>query len=195
MFAYITFVLICVELWIVNAQTPTNWGSCPDHPTVDQFDLEKFQGPWYEIERSFYVFELLGNCPKFNFSITSGDSMEVKFSMKNRITGNKNVIDGLAYPKPYNPAIWDYRVNSGLPKYLSRIMPGSGKYFILDTDYDSYAIMYSCSNLGLFHSDLIWVLGRDKNLEPESRTLIYTHLNNLHIDEARLTLSKQLNCP
>lgn len=70
-------------------------------------------------------------------------------------TGNKNVIEGHAYPKHYNPAIWDYRVNSGLPKYLSRIMPGSGKYFILDTDYDNYAIMYSCSNLGLFHSGKI----------------------------------------
>lgn len=62
------------------------------------------------------------------------------------------MFDGTAYPKRYNSAIWDYRVNTGLPKYLARIMPGSGKYYILDTDYENYAIMYSCSNLGLFHS-------------------------------------------
>lgn len=41
MFAFVSFVLICAELLTVDAQTPTNWGPCPDHPTVDQFDLEK----------------------------------------------------------------------------------------------------------------------------------------------------------
>lgn len=67
-------------------------------------------------------------------------------------TGKPNVFDGIAYTKFGNPAIWDYRVSTTLPRYISRIMPGSGKYYVLDTDYDNYAILWSCSNLGLIHS-------------------------------------------
>lgn len=35
---------------------------------------------------------------------------------------------------------------------LARMLPGSGKYIILDTDYEHYAILYSCSDLGILHA-------------------------------------------
>lgn len=193
MFAFSFAALIYGHLLMVHAQSPASFGSCPDHPTVNDFDLSKFQGTWYEIERSFYVFELLGHCPKFTFTLSPDNNLEVKFSMKNRLTGNANTFDGIAFTK-FNPAIWDYRVNTNLPRYIARIMPGSGKYYVLDTDYDNYAILWSCSNLGIFHSDLVWILGRRKTLEPEQRSIIYSVLSDLKIDEDRLILSKQAQC-
>ena len=51
-----------------------------------------------------------------------------------------------------NPAVWDYRVSTNFPRQISRIMPGSGKYYVLDTDYENFAILWSCSNLGFIHS-------------------------------------------
>ena len=36
-------------------------------------------------------------------------------------------------------------------------------YQILDTDYDSYAIVYDCRDYGFFSFDYLWILAR----EPE----------------------------
>ena len=34
-------------------------------------------------------------------------------------------------------------------------------YFVLDTDYDNYSIVYSCGNFaGLFTFDMLWILAR-----------------------------------
>ncbi|XP_026677582.1 uncharacterized protein LOC113466415, partial [Diaphorina citri] len=88
-----------------------------------------------------------------------------------------------------------YRVDSRLPVVMARMLPTSGLYYVLHTDYDHYAILWSCSNLGLFHADQIWVLGRERDLEVGDRTFVYQTLQDLGLDEGRLVLTKHANCP
>ncbi|XP_072159523.1 apolipoprotein D-like [Bemisia tabaci] len=75
------------------------------------------------------------------------------------------------------------------------MLPGAGEYSILDTDYEQYAILWSCSDLGFFHADLIWVMGRDKDLPAEVRHKIYTSLQELGFDPEILVLTNHKNCP
>lgn len=63
-----------------------------------------------------------------------------------------NVYTGEVVPERKNPSVWDVRPKTSLPSMISRILPGSGKYYVLDTDYDNFAILWSCSNMGLMHS-------------------------------------------
>lgn len=37
-------------------------------------------------------------------------------------------------------------------KYSSRPIPYESEYTILDTDYDNYAVMWSCSGIGPVHT-------------------------------------------
>jgi len=44
----------------------------------------------------------------------------------------------------------------------------AGDYWLLDTDYTGYAIVYTCSDvLGLFKSEFAWLLTREKNPSEE----------------------------
>lgn len=37
-------------------------------------------------------------------------------------------------------------------KYISTPLPYDSEYTILDTDYDNYAVMWSCSGIGPVHT-------------------------------------------
>lgn len=46
------------------------------------------------------------------------------------------------------PTTFVYRqFKTQLPKAIARIMPGSGRYHVLYTDYDHYCILWSCSEM------------------------------------------------
>jgi apolipoprotein D and lipocalin family protein len=65
---------------------------------------------------------------------------------------------GTAVPGTSNAAELNYRADTRLPSAVARMMPGSGVYRVLDTDYDNYAILWSCSNLGIMHAGIAFLI-------------------------------------
>lgn len=59
---------------------------------------------------------------------------------------------GKATPKGDGSAVLDYKVDSRLPDFIARMLPGAGRYTLLATDHETYALIYSCSDLRLFHA-------------------------------------------
>lgn len=49
-------------------------------------------------------------------------------------------------------------------KYTIPLTPET-KYSVLETDYDSYAVLWSCQNLGLAHTQNAWIMSR-KRIPP-----------------------------
>ena len=46
-------------------------------------------------------------------------------------------------------------------------------YTVLDTDYDTYSIVYSCGNFyGLFTFDLLWVLARENTFSADANSVV-----------------------
>jgi len=74
-------------------------------------------------------------------------------------------------------------MQSRLPAAIARLtnpfLPGSGRYQVLFSDYDNFAILYSCANLAIAHTDQVWVLGREMEFDVEVRAKIYDILTKL----------------
>ncbi|PSN44494.1 Apolipoprotein D [Blattella germanica] len=190
----IVSVVFIVGLTIVSSQS-LGLGKCPKYSTMKTLDLKKFEGQWYEVERSFYLMEMFSTCTSLTFSTKPSGSMKVTVKSIGRLTGSPSVSLGTAVPIKNGSAQLDYRVDTKFPPAVSRMMPGSGRYLVLDTDYDNYAILWSCSNMGLMYSDQIWVLGRDREIPVWARAVIYSRLTELKLDSDRLTLTRHKNCP
>lgn len=65
---------------------------------------------------------------------------------------------------------------------FSDLQPFWGNYDILETDYDSYAIIYSCTNLlnGLYRTEYAFVLTRDVIYEgTPQHTALYNKVQNV----------------
>ena len=61
--------------------------------------------------------------------------------------------------------------------YFATGTPGCGQYWILDTDYESFAAVYSCQDILLGRSVFAWILTRDK--VPSQETVSRLSLFNV----------------
>ncbi|KAI8127288.1 hypothetical protein FF38_03226 [Lucilia cuprina] len=196
--------VICLFLLLMDSAYAVGFGRCPKYPSMPKFNMSRVLGQWYEVERSFYLPEIASGCTTLEFqplhqeelSRFNNFRLEVAIKTINRITGNPSVNLGYATPESRKSSIMDFKFSTRFPDVIARLLPGSGKYQVLYTDYDHFAILWSCGSLGsLGYSDQIWVFGRERDFNVEVRTKIYDALKKLGLEPDRLVLSKNRNCP
>uniref|UniRef100_A0A2K6ACV5 Apolipoprotein D n=1 Tax=Mandrillus leucophaeus TaxID=9568 RepID=A0A2K6ACV5_MANLE len=77
----------------------------------------------------------------------------------------------------------------------SLVMP-SAPYWVLATDYENYALVYSCvSVINLFRVDYAWILARNRHLPSETVDFLKNILTSNNIDVKKMTVTDQENCP
>ncbi|KAL9875416.1 apolipoprotein D [Glossina fuscipes] len=165
---------------------------------------QKILGQWYEVEHSFYLPEIASGCTTLEFQplnrqeLSSFNNFKLEVAIKtiNRLTGNPSVNLGYATPENFKSSIMDFKFHTRFPEVIARLLPGSGKYQILYTDYDNFAILWSCGSLGsLGYVDQIWIFGRERDFPFEIRSKIYDALKQLGLGPDRLVLTKNKDCP
>jgi len=131
------------------------WFECPKPPVQSNFELKRYTGLWYEIERYWYMVpELNTYCGTAQYTIKNDSHILVNNSAR---TGSVNAdtysVIGDAYaPNPSEPA--KLIVSFGSPAPL----------WILETDYVTYSIAFSCTEvLGAVPIQFAWIISRDAN--------------------------------
>lgn len=196
---------ICTVLLIVLAQLKTieasGFGKCPNYPSMPKFNMTRFLGKWYEVERSFYLPEIAAGCTTLTFDDTAvrdpdgRPQLEIAIKTVNRWTGSPSVSIGEAITESEKSSIMSVQLKSRLPTAVARLLPGAGKYQVLYTNYDDFAILWSCSSFVAVHADQIWLLGRERDFSADTRKKIYNALKQLSLDPERLFISKNTDCP
>ncbi|XP_067084587.1 purpurin-like [Osmerus mordax] len=140
MFALVLVLLACIE---------QSWATCVvDSFTVKQdFDPKRYAGKWYALQKKDPEGLFLQDNISAEYAI--GDDGAMVAASKGRVTlfGFWVVCADMAaqysVPDPANPGkmFMNYQ---GLASYLSS---GGDNYWIIDTDYDNYAITYACRTL------------------------------------------------
>jgi apolipoprotein D and lipocalin family protein len=76
-------------------------------------------------------------------------------------------------------------------KYTSLPVPYEAQYVILDTDYKSYAVMWSCNGIGPIHTQSAWVLTRDRLAPGLVLQMAYGVLDKFKISRAFFVRTNQ----
>ena len=149
----INSLVFLVLVNVANSQV-ISLGKCPDHEVVKNFDLLKYLGRWYDIQHYQASFAKGGACGGAEYTLNDDGSVRVYNSQK--INGELDDILGRAVISFPEQVPLEGKLNvtfEGGPK--------SFNYWILDTDYTNYSIVWSCGSAGaLVHYELAWVLSR-----------------------------------
>uniref|UniRef100_F6XM13 Apolipoprotein D n=1 Tax=Equus caballus TaxID=9796 RepID=F6XM13_HORSE len=157
-------------------------GRCPTPPVQENFDVTKYLGRWYEIEKIPVSFEK-GSCIQANYSLKENGNVKV-INKELRSDGTVNQIEGEATQSNLTEP-------AKLGVKFFWLMP-SAPYWVLATDYENYALVYSCTTIiWLFHLDHVWILGRNPYLPPETVTYLKDILTANDIDIEKMTITDQ----
>jgi len=160
-------------------------GVCPRPSVQEDFNVTKYMGTWYEIERLPAAFEK-GKCNQATYSLLTDGTVNVR-NAELLSNGKISSIEGTAKVKDSSqPAILSVSFFKGVP---------DAPYWVLSTDYQSYALVYSCSDyFGLLHVDFAWILARTRVLTDAVIIQLHDKLAAAGVNINRLTVTNQSGC-
>ncbi|KGL81448.1 Apolipoprotein D [Tinamus guttatus] len=161
-------------------------GPCPDPPVQENFDITKYVGKWYEIEKLPSNFEK-GRCIQANYMQDENGKLKV-INKELQSNGKFKEIEGeVTYMEVKEPAKMGISFNWFTP---------SAPYWVISTDYENYSLVYSCTNIiWLFHINYAWIMSRAPEMHPETVTNLKSLLQSYKIDTDKMMPTDQLNCP
>ena len=143
------------------AQARPHLGLCSDVAPMESFDAERYMGTWYEISRDKFTFwEAFQGCNVSDYSMNEDGSIAIhgmghapfKGWVEGRGTFLKSGEDAnLTYICEKEQEKEDFDAENKEPNYM-----------ILDTDYETYSIGYSCGNAwDMVSFDYLWIQARE----------------------------------
>ncbi|XP_039255820.2 apolipoprotein D-like [Styela clava] len=182
---YCFFVLIIVVSSCICQPTLfLRTSDCPTPSVMKRFKLKQMDGQWYEISRFPSQWEI-GKCIQVSYNVSNEDGT-VKMRWEQIYNnGSINYAHSVGHVKEKDPPA------KLTLKFTKPYNPWETPFWILDTDYNSYAIIYSCYpyfHPGLrrmFNTEFAWVMSRKRKMSvTKKRRLkssithhnIYTHM-------------------
>jgi apolipoprotein D and lipocalin family protein len=105
----------------------------------------QYVGLWYEQEKYPFIFELGGKCITATYGLLADGNVSVLNKQKGKWTNKESSITGKA------------RIVSNAKLLVSfNGIPGNreSNYWVVGTDYTTYTVVYSCSNVLFFSKSL-----------------------------------------
>ncbi|CAD0194610.1 unnamed protein product [Chrysodeixis includens] len=180
-------LLLLTFIATASAQIPS-LGWCPDFQAMANFNMNRFLGTWYEAERYFTVTELGTRCVTTHYTATPEGRILVTNEITNSLTGFKRIMEG------HLQKVGREGEGRVMVKYSSAPLPYDFEYSILDTDYDTYAVMWSCSGIGPVHTQNTWLLSRDRLPSLAVMQNAYAVLDRYKISRTFFLKTNQADC-
>ena len=149
----INIILICCA---ASANAGFDAGFCASPSTKQNVSIDAYSGRWYEIWRDATIpFELGASCTTATYT---------------KLTNTTIKVENRCYYWPLSFLAFNIegaaKCNANAQCYVSFTSPPffdrDPNYLVLDTDYTSYSIVYSCNNFlnGLMKYENVWFLSR-----------------------------------
>ncbi|CAL8111172.1 unnamed protein product [Orchesella dallaii] len=181
------FSTLCIVAVYVQAQVPF-FGGCPTKRVVEDFDATAYLGRWYEIEKYYAVFEADGVCIQAYYSDQGNSTIGVMNTQINRKTRRMRSIQGTA---KFTESETTAKLGVRFP---SVPLVGDAPYWVLETDYKNYSIVWSCNDLAVVNFQIVWFLAREREPSPEVKNTVREKMDQLGIRRDLLRKTDQTNC-
>lgn len=175
----VTTAVLLLLLGLYQSQAEvTRPGQCPQLQAITDFNLTEYLGVWYEIQRYDSEFQLSFDCVTAEYLLP--DPSVARITVVNNgvlfsgQTATQFEARGVAVPSfpedPRNPA--------KLSVAFFGVEPDRSNYWVIGTDYRSYALVWSCEQITPdSYNEYAWVLSRTRAMLPESFARVYDLIN------------------
>jgi len=188
-------LLLLIVAQVTLAQVESD-GTCPNFQVVKDFDVSRYLGKWHGYSKYPTRGFANNNCSTVFYS---DGTVEGGLPTVNVINRGYSEMTG-AYSRAVGTAV---APNPAVPASLIVSFSASGRpasttpnYNVIGTDYDNYALVYSCSQRSQNKKfELLFVLTRERQPSQEVVDQAYQGLEDQGIDLNRLKLNVQTNCP
>jgi len=198
----LTFALVMTLISVGQGQVFTKGKACPDPEVQQGFDVVRYMGKWHSYER-FPPRIQDSRCNLANYTLNADNTVRVvNVAIVPFYVGKADcplfrnaVIDGYAtIPDAYEPAKLKVNFPTG------RTPDEAGDYWVLDTDYNTYTVVYNCQltisdDMQMGKIESATVLTRRKGEKPPNLESLHDLLTNNDIDIGNLQVVKQEGCP
>ncbi|KAI4494135.1 hypothetical protein M0802_009169 [Mischocyttarus mexicanus] len=181
-------LILATTLVMTSAQIPT-LGWCPEYVPMANFDMNRFLGTWYEAERYFQLAEVISRCVMSNYTKGPDGKLRVSNEVTSRITGIKRILEGEIKQAASKAEEGKLHV-----KYTALPLTPETHYSVLETDYDNYAVLWSCSGIGPINAQNAWVMTRERNAPGSILHMAYGVLDKYKISKAFFVKTNQEDC-
>ncbi|CAL9689285.1 unnamed protein product [Knipowitschia caucasica] len=172
--------LVLLSVFAAQAQVLMP-GRCPQPAVQKDFDAARYLGTWFDIVKLPHAFQK-GQCSTATYSLQSPGVVGV-LNRELLADGTINSISGSATAlDPSEPAKLSVSFFENAPP---------APYWVLDTDYDSYALVYSCTDLGLLHADFVWIMSREPTMSSITLAKLSTQLASIGVRLDKLQPTNQ----
>ncbi|XP_069678986.1 apolipoprotein D-like [Periplaneta americana] len=177
--------LLAVALATLTTVTGHSYhlGNCPNVESVPNFDMNKFLGKWYVIQKTSTGSKCLTNTyAKTNetgrYTITQvSEHLILGLTSLNHEYTYEGVLN---IPDDNDPG----RMQVRFPLSLA----GSASYIVLMTDYENYAGVFTCQKLAFAHRQSASILSRTPTLDKVYVDKIRSRLSSYGVDPFDLSI-------
>ncbi|CAC5396671.1 APOD [Mytilus coruscus] len=159
-------------------------GKCPTVTVKSGFDINQYLGDWYEIYKFKAGFENDQVCNKANYKLKDNGHIDI-FNSGFGPDGKQTSAEGDAYiPEKSDAARLKLRFASAAPY---------GDYWVLDTDYETYTLIFSCTDLlfGATHFEFAWILAREKTISDDIKNKLFKQMVDFKINTSNFLKTNQ----
>jgi len=163
-------------------------GNCPRVQWVRDFDVDKFLGEWYVIQK----FATQSSCMKYNFTRGADNKLRV-VQTKQHFVLDKIGVDHiytytgvLSVPDSSYPA----RMRVRFPMNLA----GDAEFLVYMTDYTQYAGVYTCQKILFGHTKSATILSRTNKLDEAVINQLRQRLQEEGVDPSDFNEVDQSKC-
>lgn len=138
------------------------WGACPSTQPFPNLDVDRFLGLWYVIQQT----DTTSSCLTMNYTRTSPNQLRAAKSRQLLVLDSLSIEHTNSYTAKLDVPDFDNPAAMRVKWPLN--LAGKADYSVLDTDYDTYAVVFECQKLAsIIHRKSTAILSRAPSLAQE----------------------------